>query len=326
MRCLVTGALGFLGSHLVRELLARQHSVVILLRPGTQLDRVQNCLSRVSIVRGNLEDTSELLRALLLEPVDAAFHLAWSGATAEYQNSTNQVTYNVTRTLELWQVLEKTGCGVFIGVGYQPEYGPHLGLLSEEMPTNPVTAYGSSKLVLFIVLRQPCLTAGMRFIWMRLFSAYGLADHERHMVPSLIQTLLRRERPSLTAGEQIWDYLDVTDAVVAICISMECEAAGVFNLGSGTPCVLREFIAEVRNCIDPVLPVGLGEVPYPPGQVMRLEADVSSIRKATGWIPTTSWQEGIRKSVDWHRIHCQSSADVLVQNHLTVPSQTERNR
>jgi nucleoside-diphosphate-sugar epimerase len=293
-----------LGSHLVRELLARQHSVVILLRPGTQLDRLQDCLSRVSIVHGALEDTSELLRALQLEPVDAAFHLAWSGVTAEYQNSTSQVTYNVTRTLELWQVLHKTGCRVFIGVGSQAEYGPHSGVLSEEMPTNPVTAYGSAKLALFILLRQLCLTAGMRFIWMRLFSAYGPADDERHMVPSLIQTLLRREKPSLTAGEQIWDYLYVTDAVVAMCISMESEAAGVFNLGSGTPCVLREFIAEVRNCIDPVLPVGLGEVPYPPGQVMHLEADVSRIREATGWIPTTSWQEGIRKTVDWHRIHC----------------------
>jgi nucleoside-diphosphate-sugar epimerase len=301
MRCLVTGASGFLGSHLVRELLARQHSVVILLRSGAHTERLQDCLPRVSVVRGSLEDTAELQRILKHEPVDASFHVAWAGVTGEYRNSIDQVTCNVTRSLELWHVLHNAGCKILVGVGSQAEYGSYPGVLCEDMPTTPVTAYGSAKLALGILLKQLCAIAGMRFVWLRLFSAYGPGDDERHMVPGLIRTLMRREKPPLTLGEQIWDYLYVTDVVNALCASLESEAAGVFNLGSGKPCVLRDFILKVRDSIDPTLPLGFGEVAYRCDQVMNLTADIGRLKAATGWSPEVSLPEGIRRTVEWYR-------------------------
>jgi nucleoside-diphosphate-sugar epimerase len=285
----------------VRELLARQHSVVILLRPGSRTERLQDCLSRVSIVHGSLQDTTELSRTLQHEPVDATFHLAWSGVTAERRNGTEQVTDNVIHSLKLWEILQNTGCKVFIGVGSQAEYGPHPGLLREDMPTVPVTAYGSAKLALGILLKQLCAVTEMRFVWLRLFSAYGPEDDECHMVPSLILALMRREKPALTAGDQVWDYLYVTDAACALCASLESKAVGVFNLGSGTPCVLREFISKVRDYIDPALPLGFGEVPYRCDQVMNLSADVTRLKAATGWNPEISLPEGIRKTVEWYK-------------------------
>jgi nucleoside-diphosphate-sugar epimerase len=319
MRCLVTGASGFLGSHLVRELLARQHSVVVLLRPGSHTERLQDCLSRVSIVHGSLEDTSELLRTLQHEPVDATFHLAWSGVTAEHRNGIEQVTKNVIHSLELWEVLHNIGCKVFIGVGSQAEYGPHPGVLREDMPMAPVTAYGSAKLALGILLKQLCAVAEMRFVWLRLFSAYGPGDDERHMVPSLIRALMRREKPALTAGDQVWDYLYVTDVANALCASLESNAAGVFNLGSGISCILREFISQVRDNIDPALPLGFGEVPYRCDQVMNLSADVSRLKAATGWMPAISLPKGTRKTVEWYRNNIQGSADHSTSSCLILP-------
>lgn len=310
MRCLVTGASGFLGSHLVRELLARHHSVLIILRPGSQTDRIRDCLPLASIARGSLDDNSGLLRALQAEPVDAAFHLAWSGVTAEFRDSTDQVT-NVTRSLDLWQTLQKTGCKTFIGLGSQAEYGPYQGMLTEDLPTFPVSSYGSAKLALGILLKQLCANAGMRFVWMRLFSAYGPADDERHMVPGVIRKLMLGQRPSLTAGEQIWDYLYVTDAVNALCASLESGAEGIFNLGSGEPCVLRDFITQVRDCIDPSLPLGFGEVPYTLGQIMHLVADIRRLKAATGWTPLIGSLEGIGKTVAWHMNRAQVRAVTL---------------
>jgi nucleoside-diphosphate-sugar epimerase len=285
----------------VRELLARHHSVLILMRPGSRTERLQDCLSRISIVHGSLEDTSELLSALQHEPVDAAFHLAWSGVTAEHRNGNEQVTVNVIHSLKFWEVLHNTGCKILIGVGSQAEYGPHSGVLREDMPTVPVTAYGSAKLALGILLKQLCSTAEMRFVWLRLFSAYGPGDDDRHMVPSLIRALMRREKPALTAGDQVWDYLYVTDVANALCASLENNADGVFNLGSGTPCILREFISQVRDNIDQALPLGYGEVPYRCDQVMNLSADISRLKAATGWDPEISMLEGIRKTVEWYK-------------------------
>ncbi len=262
MRCLVTGASGFLGSHLVRELLECGHSFTVLLRTGSDAERLQDCLSQVSIVRGSLQDLTALSQFLRNSPVDATFHLVWSGVISAARNNTTQITDNVNGSLDLWDVLRATGCSTFIGADSQAEYGPYSGILHENLPTAPVTAYGSSKLALCILLKQLCALSKMRFVWLRLLSAYGPGDDESHMVPSLIRALLRDEKPALTAGEQIWDFLYVTDAASGFCAVLEGDVDGIFNLGSGSAVVLREFIAKVRGCIDPSLLLGIGEVPY----------------------------------------------------------------
>ena len=307
MRCLVTGASGFLGSHLVRKLLERKHSVTVLLRPGSDQWRLRDCLSQIEIIYGSLESATDLATEVQKDTLDATFHLAWSGVTGEHRNSVDQVTKNVAHSLQLWQAVHKAGCKTFIGVGSQAEYGPYSGVLHENIPTAPETMYGASKLALGIMLKQLCVTVGMRFVWLRLFSVYGPTDDERHMVPSLIRSLMQQQKPTLTDEKQVWDYLYVTDVAAALCAAMETEAAGVFNLGSGQACILRDFITEVRDCIDPALPLGFGEVSYRHDQVVHLEANISRLKNATGWIPQVERQEGIRRTVDWYRNHLKTA-------------------
>lgn len=110
----------------------------------------------------------------------------------------------------------------------------------------------------------------------------------------------------LTGGDQIWDYVYVQDAIDALCAVLESDALGVFNLGSGTPCTLRKFIEEVRDCVDPSLPLGFGEIPYRHDQVMHLEADISRLKSTTGWLPATSLYDGIQKTVNWYKQRADS--------------------
>jgi UDP-glucose 4-epimerase len=300
MRILVTGASGFVGSHLVRKLLAHIHSVVALLRDPSKAYRLSDCIDKIQIVRGSLEETDELEAVLKSAGVDAAYHLAWEGVTAGSRNDISQITGNVLGSLSLWNLLHQTGCGTFISTGSQAEYGISQSALSEKSPTFPVTAYGSAKLALGVLLRQLCATANMRFVWLRIFSLYGPSDDPRHMVPALIDALMKGRKPSLTAGEQRWDFLYVLDAVEALYACLQNPVCGVFNLGSGTTCVLREFIAKVRDHIDPSLQLGFGEMAYRPDQVMHLEADISALCEVTGWEPEIGLDEGIRRTIDWH--------------------------
>ena len=302
LRCFVTGATGFIGSHLVRALLGDGHQVTALIRPQADLYRISDCISSVDVIEGGLDDLEHLKSEFHRSRFDAACHLAWAGVTAEHRNDPKQLSWNVRRSLELWTLLQATGCATWLSVGSQAEYGLHSGIIREDLSPAPVTAYGTAKLALSLLMNRLCAMANMRFVWLRLFSTYGPADDDHHMVPSLIHALLRRERYALTAGEQIWDFLYISDVVTALVMALESpKVEGIFNLASGSPGPLRDFMGTIRNYIDPSLPLGIGDLPYRPDQIMHLEGDASRFRATCEWVPRIEWSEGIRQTVEWYR-------------------------
>lgn len=302
MRCLVTGASGHLGSYLVERLVREGAEVTALVRPQSDLWRLSDVLDRINVLRADLSDISSVAHAINQAKPDAAFHLAWQGVTSAFKDSPEQITLNVRDSLNLFEVVRAAGCKLWIGVGSQAEYGPHEGVLTEETPVRPLTAYGVGKLCTGLLTRKLCELSGMRYVWLRLLATYGPKDDERHLLPSVIRRLLAGEEVSLTPGEQIWDYLFVEDAAEAIYrAAVTPQAEGVFNLGSGEAHSIRSVIERTRDLIDPSLPLGFGEVPYPPDQLMRLETSIDRLRRETEWMPRVNLDEGLRRTIDWHK-------------------------
>ncbi len=301
MRCFVTGASGFLGSWLVRQLLERGHSVTVLMRGEPQAQRVGDWLDRVRLVRGSLESTEVLREQLAQETIDVFFHLAWSGVTAEYRNDTEQIFTNVVGGLRLWELARDIGCKHWIGLGSQAEYGPSEEVMHEDLDPKPVTAYGVAKLASGMLTGKMSEMAGIRHTWVRLLAIYGPEDDPRHLIPSVIQTLCAGRKPALTRGEQKWDYLYVEDAARALCSIAEARATGTLNLASGETIELRRLVEQIRDLVNSHLPLGFGDVPYRTDQVMHLEADISRLQSATGWKPETSLEVGLRRTVEWFK-------------------------
>lgn len=302
MRCLVTGASGHLGAALTRRLVEQEGRVAVLVRPQSDLWRLDDVLDRLAVFRADLADLSDVAATIRGFAPEVTFHLAWSGVTGHYRNDAEQITRNVSGSLALFELVRSAGCGCWVGVGSQAEYGYANGLLTEEVPPEPVTAYGVAKLCVGLLTRKLCELAGMRYVWLRLLAIYGPRDDERHLIPAVIRQLLARQVPALTPGEQVWDYLYIDDAAEAIAAVAATRAAeGVYNLGSGDARTVRCLIERLRDAIDPALPLGFGEVPYRPDQVMHLQADISRLRTATGWAPRIGLDEGLRRTVEWHR-------------------------
>ena len=184
------------------------------------------------------------------------------------------------------------------------EYGRYPVPVTEEQAPQPASLYGTAKLAVGLTAQKLCAGYGIRSAWFRLFWAYGPGDDKARMIPYLIGALLKSERPALTPGEQKWDYLFIDDVVEALWrAAVQPDVHGAYNLGSGAAHPLREVVEHIRDLIDPSLPLGFGELPYQPDQIMHLQADISRLRKAMNWQPAVQLEEGLRRTVEWFRLN-----------------------
>ena len=302
MKALVTGATGFIGSFLIEWLLEQNVEVGIVLRPGSDPWRLSAVLNRIKVISGDIADVDALTEAFIAFSPDVVYHSAWAGVGNHAKSGPEQIEQNLIPTIKLARLAVSAGCSAFVGLGSQAEYGPHSEPIDESMMTTPSTMYGSAKLSAYHLCRTTLLDTGVRFAWIRVFSTYGPKDNLGWMTPYLIKCLLNTDRPALTGGAQIWDFLYVTDAAEAIgLVGMTNSAHGVFNLGSGKPILLKKYIEQLRNYIDPTLALGFGEVPYRSDQVMRLEPKIDKLRNSIDWNPRISIEMGLRETIHWFK-------------------------
>ena len=304
MRVLVTGATGFLGSHLTRALVARGLEVTALMRPESDPWRIGDVLPRLEPATADLTDPEASARALADARAEVVCDLAWDGVGNRHHDDPRQVSVNLKAHLELLAAAARAGCRRWIGLGSQAEYGPQSVRIDERCTSAPTTLYGAVKLSVGLVGERLAARAGMEFVWIRLFSSYGPMDDPAWLIPSVTLRLLRGERPELTAGTQKWDYLFVEDAAGALVEAVIAPTlGGLFNLGSGRAVAVRDIVETIRDLIDPALPLGFGAIPYRPHQIMHLEADITRLCRAIPWRPTTALADGLARTVDWYHDH-----------------------
>jgi len=298
MRAVVTGASGFIGGAAARALLAAGHQVAALARPDSDLSALGG---QVRELRGQLAEPQGYQAALTDFAPDAVIHCAWDGVAGAERGEALRQAGNFTATLGLVEAARLAGARHWIGLGSQAEYGPVDHAISEDTPTRPNTLYGAVKLAAGQAAATASALAGMRFAWIRVFAVFGPGDTPTFLVPWLMDTLLRRQRPSLSAGSQIWDLLHVNDAARAILhVAERADLDGVFVLGSGQGRPVRRIAEDIRDAIDPTLELGLGEKPMAAGAPTHLLAEIGRLVRS-GWTPALSWPEGLAATLAWHR-------------------------
>jgi nucleoside-diphosphate-sugar epimerase len=303
MKCLVTGATGFVGSHLVQWLVQQNCQVAVLVRHNSNLWRLQEVVPNLHIIHGDLfslEQSADQIRQFAPEIV---FHLGWVAVGNKRRDDLAQLQ-NLNGSLNLLQIAHESGCQCWVGMGSQEEYGSLSGVITENLCEHPMTLYGISKLCTMRLTEKLCALYNIRFIWTRLFAAYGPMGNPDFLVPYVIRSLLSKTKPSLTTGTQKWDYMYVQDAVEAFWqLAQTPDANGIFNVGSGQVHSIREIVECIRDLINPELPLGFGEIGFHQGQPMHWQADISKLEKISGWTPHTGLEQGLTKTIDWYRMH-----------------------
>ncbi len=319
-RVVITGATGVVGMALINKCIEHGIEAVVLVNPNSsRLDRIPSD-PLVKVIRCGLEDFATVgVTGLGIDEIgpdgrvfdrvsdageavyaNAMFHLAWGGTFGDARNDKALQDKNHDCALDAVRLAKRLGCSVFVGAGSQAEYGRVSGKLTTDTPCDPENEYGRSKLRTSVDTRALCRELGIRHVWPRILSIYGPYDGEKTMVMSVISSLLMGQKPSLTAGEQMWDFLYASDAATALMLLAEKgKDGGIYPIGSGTARPLKEYIEIIRDEIDPALPLGFGEVPYSDKQVMHLCADISKLCEDTGFKPSVGFREGIRNTISY---------------------------
>ena len=291
----VNGPLGTVGMALVGALLEKGIRVWAVCFPGDP--RIADLPSGAEVLECDMREIAAL-PGMISDQADAFFHLAWMGTIGPGRNDALIQTENIRCAVEAAKVCAELGCRVFVGVGSQAEYGRVDGLVTAEAPCFPQTGYGIAKLCAGQMTRMVCGQMKIDHVWARILSAYGPGDGPMSVMPTIIGKLLKGEKPALTKGEQLWDFCysgDVAEALYRMAVYG--RDGKIYPVGSGRVRPLREYFEAARDAIDPALPLGIGELPYPEHQVMRLQADLTPLREDTGFVPAMPFEAGIRETI-----------------------------
>ncbi len=303
-RVIVNGPTGAIGTALIKALLLEDIEVLAVYHESSKRAKAVLDNLGVEAVPCDLQRIRELPQIIrdkgLETHYDCFYHLAWDGTFGDARNNMQGQESNIRYTLDAVETAYDLGCNTFVGAGSQAEYGRVEGFLRGDIPVNPENGYGIAKLCAGQMSRILCEQKKMKHIWTRILSIYGPGDGPNTMIMSTIRKLLDGEKPALTKGEQMWDYLYSEDAGRALALLGEKGVHGkVYPIGSGQARPLKEYIEILKNSINPELELGYGEIPYGPKQVMHLCADIRELQKDTGFVPAIPFDEGIWRTILW---------------------------
>jgi UDP-glucuronate 4-epimerase len=303
MRVVVTGAAGFVGSHLCEELVARGHEVVGIdgfTRFYARALKEQNvaALRQVpafTLLERNLLDRPGLADALA--GADAVCHLAGrpgvrGGAPVLFEAG------NVRTTEAVLHSAARAGVRRILLASSSSVYGPADCPVREDAPLRPLSPYARSKRRAELVARRLARRHGLDLVTLRYFTVYGPRQRPDMAFARFVRAALRGgEMPLLGDGRQTRDFTYVSDAADATALALERGQPGsVYNVSGGRPVVLADALHLLRAALG--CAPELAERPPDEREPRSTSADLGRARGELGWTPRTALEPGLRRQVE----------------------------
>ncbi len=304
----VTGAAGFVGSHLIRRLIRLKKKVCIIVKKETDLWRISDCFRNMHIEYADIAREKERLLSIIRSTNPSCIvHLAAYGVDINNSDPYQAVATNIVGTLNLFETVSKVDCPQFISTGTCFEYdGTSSKPYKEEDSPHPGTAYAVTKLCANQLLKT-MTHEGKNIVVLRPFGIYGPYEGEKRLVPYVITDCMQGKKLEFTKGEQIRDYLYIEDLIDAYIAAMNYRpqySYEEFNIGSDRGRQLKEIVELITSFFDyDKKYISFGALPYRENEMMYLVADISKAKKKLGWKPKTSIMEGLEKTVRWYKEH-----------------------
>ena len=299
-KAIVTGANGFVGSHVCKELCREGVKVFAVIKDTNEnIDNIKN-LDNISIVYCELDVITELPEKIPDKDIDVFYHFAWVGVSSNLRSDENIQAKNALWTAQALRTADKMKCKKFVNAGSIMEKETYMAVCTQGSEPAEGYIYGAGKLFARAICKPIASSLDIDLCWAVITNTFGVGEFSSRFVNSTIRKIIAKEPLQFTAATQNYDFIYIDDVARAFVAIGEYGKANMeYVIGSGNARPLKQFIFELLQTLAPDAVPLFGDVPFT-GVNIPLEAfDTTAIETDCHFKPSTSFSEGIKLTMDW---------------------------
>ncbi len=313
---LITGATGFIGSHLTRRMLAEGARVAVLARSTSNLRLLNDIANRLQFHYADVGERDAIAQVLEAVKPEIVFHLAAIGMSQPFVSTDIALRTNVQGTLNLLEAVRQVGTQRFVHSSTAYEYGEQ-----DNAPNHPgegfdpINVYSASKAAAWAFVRMYARAFGAPAVTLRLHYVYGPGQPPTTLIPSAICAALEGRDLPMTPGQQKRDFVyvdDIVEGYVRAATTPQIDGKSI-DLGTGHSLEIRRVVTQLFDMVGSSGRPQPGALSYRPGEIMNQVANTLAARELLDWQATTPLEEGLKATIDWYK-------KFQIQNSPSLPS------
>lgn len=302
-RVLITGANGFLGSHILERLVEYNADVSVILRENSDIWRIEDQLGNFNIYYADIRDLDAVTNCICEIKPEIVFHMATYGVDSRKNDIYQAININILGTVNLLHALGKKGCEKFINTGTSMQYGNKEGLVDENSNYTPNNIYGSTKAASTILVHQITGDMDIDVTTIIPFGIFGEKEGSHKFFPQVILSILNHKEVNLTPCLQQRDYCYVENVVDGFLMAAETKKTRgmILNIGSGITLPLKYYVELIVEKMNIDAKINYGALEYRKNDLWNPQVNIDKIKEVLNWYPAISIEEGIERTIDWYK-------------------------
>lgn len=300
-KAIVTGANGFVGNWIVKELVNNDVEVYAIVKDRSSNIENLKGLSKVKIIYCDLADISQLHKIIKEKKFDVFYHMAWAGSSGYLRGDYKVQLDNAMYSCDAIEMSAKLGCKKFIFASSLMEYEAHELMKTEKKPTQGYI-YNTAKIAANYMCRTLASKLNIEYISAIISNAYGPYETSPRLINTTIRKILNCEDTEFTEGNQLYDFIYIKDVARAFyLLGIDGKGNKNYYIGNIKQRKLKEFLLDINNIIGGSKELGFGKIPFEGVSLTFNEFDTEALSKDTGFIPEYTFEDGIKETINWIR-------------------------
>lgn len=296
-KAIVTGANGFVGSAVIRELIKNDVEVLALCHKIPEKKIISELITYQEF---ELSKIDELKNMVINDYYDTFYHFAWAGSAGSDRSNTKLQLQNVQWTIDALNFAKSIGCKRFVSAGSIIEYETMRACYTDGNKPGLGYIYGSAKMSAHTMAMSIATNIGIDLIWAEITNAYGAGEISSRLINTTIRKIINKESPQFTSGTQNYDFVYIDDVARAFyLIGKNGKPFHSYLIGSGNAKPLKEFLLEMKESIAKDVDFIFGDVPFTGVNLDLSIFDTKKTELDTGFKAEISFAEGVKRTYEW---------------------------